>query len=343
MRCNILIVVKEMKYENMLRMTQHLSSRNYYTHEDDNLEITFEHLEFIEPAGALLFLATMDKIKELEVPYEIKPINHLKRSAISYGETMGIFQKLGISNAPSYSSGSTYIAPTKIIISDVYKEIELIGETVEDYFETISIRIVNKALSIVGFGITETVKDLFIFVVREMIRNIFDHSKSPHFYYALQSYRTIGCVEVVIADVGVGLLRTVPFDIEERWLGKDTDEEAIRKAVIPGLSAYSNHTYAPEDYKNSGYGLALVKKIIQRTDGLFSLASGTKSITFTSEGENVVECDVPGTIVRMRIQLDKLANANFEEVLTEAENEAKTRGYQHTPSTASRTVKSKKV
>lgn len=339
----LLIVVKEMKYENMLRMTKYLCSKDYYLKDSEDLRITFEHLEFIEPAGALLFLTTMDKIRGLKVPYGIEPINHLKRSAISYGETMGIFQQLGISDAPSYTSGATYIAPTKIKIQEVFRKLDDVGESIESYYETISDKIVGKALRLVDSEVDEGVRDLFIFVVREMIRNIFDHSQSPHYYYASQAYRANNSVEVVIADVGVGLLATIPFDVEERWFGKDTDEEAIRKALTPGISALSNHSYAPEDYKNSGYGLALVKRIIQRTDGLFSIASGTKSITFTAEEEIINNCDINGTIVRMRLQLDKLESVSFQEILDEAENEAKIKGFKQIPSTASKTIKSKKI
>lgn len=332
-----------MKYENMLQMTEHLLSKNYYLDKDSKLRISFDELEFIEPAGAVLFLSTVDKIKESQIPYEIEPIAHLKKSAISYGETMGIFQKLGISDAPSYNSGATYLAPTLVELRDVHQKLNASGESVEEYYEKISELIVKKALKLLDSNIAEDVKDLFVFVVREMIRNIFDHSEAPHFYYALQSYKASNCVEVVIADAGVGLLATIPFDCEEEWMGQNTDEEAIRRAIIPGLSAQSNHGYAPEYYKNSGYGLALVKRIIQHTEGLFSIASGEKSVTYKLEEELVHNCDVKGTIIRMKIQLDKLGTVNFQEILKEAENEAKGKGFEHTPSRASKTVKSKNI
>lgn len=333
-----MLIVEEMKYENMLNMTAHLYNNNYYLGSEEGVKITFKNLKFIEPAGAVLFLSTMDKIHELQIPYEIEPIDKYRnKSAISYGETMGIFQQIGLSDAPSNSSGFTYLAPTKVEIKEVHKNLE---GSLEQYFEQISELIVIKALKLVGTNLVENVNDLFMFVVREMIRNIFDHAQTSHYYYALQTYKANNCVEVVIADVGVGLLATIPFDIEEKWLEKNTDEEAIKKSLIPGLSAFSNHSYAPEDYKNSGYGLTLVKKIIQRTEGLFSIASGAKSITYTAEEEFVSDCDVTGTIVRMKINLNKLKYVNFKEVLREAETEARDKGFIQTPSTASKTVKS---
>ncbi len=339
-----MIVVKEMKYENMLKMTDHLNSNNYYINSDDGLKITFKHLEFIEPAGAILFLSTMDKIKEENIPYEIEPIDEFrKKSAISYGETMGIFQQIGLSDAPSYTSGSTYIAPTKVTLTEIYRKLGAYDTTIEQYYEDISEKIVIKALDLLNLDLSEEVKELFIYVVREMIRNIFDHSGTPHYYYALQSYRYSNCVEIVIADVGVGLQRTIPFDVEEKWNGTNTDEEAIRKALTPGLSALSNHSYAPDDYKNSGYGLALVKRIIQLSEGLFSIASGKKSLTATTDEEILDDCDINGTVVRMRINLNKLKDVKFESVLAEAEREAKEKGFEQMASTASKTVKSKNL
>lgn len=332
-----MLVVEEMKYENMLKMTAHLYNNNYYLDSEDGVKITFKELRFIEPAGAILFLSTMDKINELQIPYEFEPIDKYKdKSAISYGETMGIFQQIGLSDAPSYSSGLTYLAPKKVEIKKVYEDLE---GSLEQYFEQISELIVLKALELVDTNVVESVNDLFIFVVREMVRNIFDHAQAPH-YYALQSYKASNCVEVVIADIGVGLLATIPFDIEERWFKKNTDEEAIKKSLIPGLSAFSNHSYAPEDYKNSGYGLTLVKKIIQQTEGTFSIASGTKSITYNAEEELVNDCDIKGTIIRMKINLNKLKYVDFQEVLRGAELEARDEGFIQTPSTASKTVKS---
>lgn len=337
-----MIVVKEMKYENMLRLTEHLNTMNYYLNLEEGLKITFEQLEFIEPAGAVVFLSTMDKIKEENIPYEIEPIDEFKRrAAISYGETMGIFQQIGVSDAPSYISGPTYIAPTKIELNTLREEIKIKGITIEQYYEEVSERIVNKALELLGLDISQEVDELFNYVVREMIRNIFDHSNTTHYYYALQSYRYTACVEIVIADAGVGLKSTIPFDIEEVWHGHNTDEEAIIKALTPGLSALSNHSYAPEDYKNSGYGLALVKKIIQNSEGLFSIASGKKSLTATSGEEIFEDCDIKGTVIRLRINLNNLKGINFEEVLEEAEKEAKEKGYDQKASTASKTLKSK--
>ncbi|MCJ7843626.1 ATP-binding protein [Lederbergia sp. NSJ-179] len=338
-----MISIVNMKYDNMMRMTKHLDEKKYYSDEPDVLTFQFTSLNFIEPAGAIILLSTIDRLREDAIPYEIEPIDNINRDAISYGKTMGIFQKLGISDAHSFSQGSNYIAPTKVVLADLFDSLDFQGKTIETYYDEVSTKIVKKILRDLGMGSNDVVRDLFEFVVREMIRNIFDHSQTTHFYYGSQLYPTTNSVELVIADLGLGLLKTIPFDIEETWFGEPTHEDAIRKAVIPGLSALSNHAYAPEDYKNSGYGLALVKRIVERTNGHFSIASGKKTITYSLSGESVEDCDIKGTLIRMRINLDKLNTIDFDEILEDAKKEASSKGYSSSPSSASQKVKSQRV
>ncbi|MED3054937.1 hypothetical protein CON42_12380 [Bacillus thuringiensis] len=338
-----MISVVNMKYDNMMRMTKYLDEKKYYVNEPEGLTFQFSSLDFIEPAGAIIFLSTIDRLREDAIPYEMEPIDSLNREAISYGKTMGIFQKLGLSDAHSSGQGSNYIAPTKVVLAELFDSLHSQGKTIETYYDEIATKIVGKILRDIGMGNNDVVKDLFEFVVREMIRNIFDHSKTKHFYYGSQLYPAANSVEVVIADLGLGLLRTIPFDIEETWFDEPTHEDAIRKAMIPGLSALSNHAYAPEDYKNSGYGLALVKRIVERTNGYFSIASGKKTITYSLSGESVEDCDIKGTLIRMRINLDRLNTIDFDEMLEDAKTEASCKGYSTSPSTASQKLKSQGV
>lgn len=338
-----MINIINMKYDKMMKMTKHLEEQNYYVNTDDKLKFYFSNLNFIEPAGAIIFLSTIDRLKENEIPYELESIQNLERDAISYGETMGIFQKLELSSARSFSEGTNYIAPTKIVLAELFDALNDQNKSIEIYYDEISAKIVQKVLKNLAFQADEAVRNLFEFALREVVRNIFDHSETPHFYYGSQLYPATNSVEVVIADVGIGLLNTVPFDIEETWFSSPSDEEAIRKAIIPGLSALSNHAYAPEDYKNSGYGLALVKRIVEKTDGVFSIASGKKTITYDLLGEIIEDCDVKGTLIRMKINLSNLNLVNFDEVLEDARKEAVSKGYSGSPSTASQKLKSQNI
>ena len=326
-----------MKFSNMLRITKLLQYDDIKS--SDKLTFSFSNLKFIEPAGAVLFLSTIDMLAEEGVSYDFEPIDDIHSSAVSYGKNLGIFQQLNLCQDHSYKLGKTYISPKKVAIKDVHE----LNPQIEKFYEKFSNGIVSHSITMLDYSVEDEVKELFTFVVRELIRNIFDHSLTNHFYFASQKYPKSEFVEVVICDEGCGLRATVPFDVEERWYDQDTDENAIRKAVLPGITAESNHAYASEDYKNSGYGLALVRKIIEKTDGEFGIATGTKAINFHKSGESVNECHIKGTLVRMRINVHNLSTINFRELVSEAQNEAKKYGVYREPSRASQTLKSKEL
>lgn len=338
-----ILYIVNCNYEKMLKLSKHLEENDYYQDGEDKIHFSFEKLRFIEPAGAVIFLSIMDNIIKANYEYHLEPIENLNQGAISYGETMGFFQKLGLSTARSSTVGNTYIAPTKVVLKDLHAQLRTESKTIEYYYDEIAEDIVNRNLRDSNIGNQVNIKDLFIFVIREMIRNVFDHSESEHYYYMSQLYSGADSVEVVLADLGVGLINTIPFDVEYKWFNELTDEAAIHHAILPGLTAQSNHAYAPEDYKNSGYGLALVKRIIEETGGCFAIATGKTSISFQSTGETVKECDFPGTLIRMRINLRELAKVDFDEVLKETQRVAMELGFETIPSSASKTLKSKSL
>src|SRR5699024_4389732 len=150
----------------------------------------------------------------------------------------------------------------------------------------------------------DKIYELFTYVVRELVRNIFDHSGSEYFCYGSQFKPKTKEVEFVISDRGVGLQKTIPFDIEETWYGRDTTENAILKAFTPGITAASNHSYASTNYLNSGFGLAMTKNIILAAGGTMSLGTGDRTITFTHNSEAFKECSIQGTIIRVRVDLE---------------------------------------
>lgn len=338
-----MINIINMRYDKMMEMTKFLHENNYFKEGNSELKFSFSSLDFIEPAGAIIFLSTIDKLNIYNIPYELESIENLNRDAVSYGKTIGMFQELGLSEAHSFDYGKTYISPTKVRVSEIHQSLREQKKSTEDYYDEVSSLIVSKALQGFEYDFSEEVNNLFVYVVREMVRNIFDHSKTDHFYYGSQMYPALGSVEVVIADLGEGLFETVPFDMEDEWFKELTDEDAIRRAIIPGLTAASNHSYAPDDYKNSGYGLALVQRILQKTEGIFSIASGEKSLTFSSEDETVNDCNIKGTLIRMRIKLNELEKIDFCEILKDAQKEALEKGFHDTPSSASKRIKSHRI
>lgn len=331
--------IREMKYDNMIRMNQTLHKLVETSEFLSKFIFDFNNLKWIDPSGAVLLLETIENLREKDIFVDFIPLEDTSKSAISYGINIGIFQKLGLSEAVSKEEGDTYLAPKKINRFDVQTFLEEKKENFEYYFEYISEKISKKVLRYEKLNYDDRLSELFSYVIRELIRNIFDHSESEYFYYGSQFIPSTSIVELVIADRGLGLKHTVPFDVEERWLNKDTTEHAIIKAFTPGITAASNHAYASEDYLNSGYGLAMVKRLVLAADGILSLATSDRTITFSEDNQKFKNCEIQGTIIRIRVDLEKLSMVNFEKQLMLVEREAKSLGATSKPSRRSKTLK----
>lgn len=313
------ILIKNMKYNDMIKVTNECKNC------EEEINFDFNELQFIEPAGAVVFLSYIEYLQELNKSVSFTPLSEPMNKAISYGCSMGIFQQLGLIDSQVYQQGSTYIAPKKVHLNQIeVKE--------EEFFDVFSSDLTSRIMP--NIESDDNKYRLFQYVIREIIRNVFDHSESETFRYSVQMYPKNNLIEVAISDLGVGLKETVPFDIEDRYLKKTTDRDAIHKAMEPGVSNYSNHPYAPEDYKNSGYGLTLIRKIVEKCDGKLSIATGESSLTFSNKtNENYDECNVKGTIIRIKIDSQKLENIDFEEVLNSVETYDK-----NAPSVASKSL-----
>lgn len=322
----------------MINMNKYINEQLDAKEETLEFSFNFDQLKWIDPSGTVILLETIENLREKAIPVHFDPLKDIWKSAISYGLTMGIFQKLGLSETSSYKEGETYLAPRKIYRSEVYEYLDNNGKHIEFYFDYISEKISEKVLRFNHWDYDEEVTELFTYVVRELIRNIFDHSETPYFYYGSQYIPLTREVELVIADRGVGLKDTIPFDIEERWFNKDTTEAAIKKAFTPGITAGSNHSYASQDYMNSGFGLAMVKSIISEAGGILSLATDDKTITFVNDTHHIKSCYVKGTMLRMRVDLNKLTQVNFKTQLEKVEKEAKFLGISSEPSRKSKTL-----
>lgn len=139
------ISIRNMKYPNMIRMNQYIHEQLEKGGGVSSVTIDFDKLKWIDPAGAVVFLETIENLREKEIKVDFSPLN-TEKSAISYGIAMGIFQKLGLSNSDSKEEGGTYLAPKKITMIEVSDFLEKESKQLEFYFEHISEKISKKVL-----------------------------------------------------------------------------------------------------------------------------------------------------------------------------------------------------
>lgn len=97
--------------------------------------------------------------------------------------------------------------------------------------------------------------------MRELIRNVLEHSQSENFWYTGQYQPTKGIVEVAILDEGIGMKKS---SMKNRKLSIKDDEDAIRLAIQAGISKSGVGRVGRDEYDNSGFGLYMITNFCRK-------------------------------------------------------------------------------
>lgn len=156
------------------------------------------------------------------------------------------------------------------------------------------------------------------FVIRELLRNIPEHSQSRTIWYCAQYWPSHDLVELAILDEGVGISKTLADSYEFRKLYKN-DYEALKLALEPGVSGTFSSTrrsIGTGDWQNSGYGLYMVSQMCAELGASFIIASGDSAIRIAKENGEIkqtkYDTHMDGTAIQIRICPSK--NVNYDQV-----------------------------
>jgi hypothetical protein len=115
-------------------------------------------------------------------------------------------------------------------------------------------------------------------------------------FAAAQRFKNTQEIEIAIVDLGRGIaasLSTNPDHAEEA----EDDISAIHAAIRPLVTA------TPE--RNSGYGLALTRFLLEMNDGRLIVWSGEGRVQFGERHIKKRVQDLPGTVVALRLHTDR--------------------------------------
>ena len=160
----------------------------------------------------------------------------------------------------------------------------------------------------------------YIFV--ETIRNVYEHSEDDSVYVAAQKWPRFGLLEIAIADSGCGIAHSL-----KRRFSKYDDKNLLYLSCQPGVSACSNFSYLDKEdgWRNSGYGLYLLRKLAIAYGGSFLICSGKNALWQTQSGVREIDTDYTGTAIAIRIKTN--TGIDFEatrnRILKEGELKAK--------------------
>lgn len=131
----------------------------------------------------------------------------------------------------------------------------------------------------------------------ELAENVHFHADTPHGgFAAAQTFKNSKEIEVAIVDLGVGIAASLRQNPEHAHEAED-DVAAINAAIRPLVTA------TPK--RNSGYGLAFTRFLLEMNSGRLIVWSGEGWVQFGEKpAEKTVE-SMPGTLVVLRLHTDR--------------------------------------
>ncbi|MBY3513728.1 ATP-binding protein [Rhizobium laguerreae] len=269
------------------------------TGNSEEVVIDFSRVKFMTPAWSVLVGGLLRQSKKEKPDIKRKAIN-FKR--LSYAAHIGFFEYFGLNygQKPDEAFGSdTYVPICIRRIDEVRKlaseKFTAVGDILHDEAERLS--------TILTRTDTGDLQDTLAYSIREILRNVVEHSEAEDFVFTAQYWPGSRKVEVVVADQGIGLATSLS---ENPGLNIANDEEALKQAILPGISskAWRNKKHYDE-WANSGYGLFMTANLCSH-GGSFALISGGKMLRKDQDSETFLPFRWPGTVVVMQIDTEKI-------------------------------------
>lgn len=301
--------------ENIINLNKRLNFLNCMNlpliikeYEQEPITINMFNTEFGTPFGILFTALTL---RYLSNPH--KNTNELKvhptSEFCSYAAHIGFFKtinnEINFGNAPGEANANQNFTPITKIDLSVYKN--------KDNDE-IGVLIENKAkeLTDILFDDSNDIKDVLVFLIREILRNIPEHSNAEEAWYSAQYWRN-GMAEVAIFDNGIGIRKSLKSNMNYNSQ-INSDEDAIKFAMRPGISKSFSRCKKNKPrgvWDNSGYGLYMVKEITTKFGGEFGLVSGDKYFFANGNNERWGTTEYNGTAIKIKINRNRINNKDF--------------------------------
>lgn len=257
---------------------------------NEDLVFNFSNYGENNPFSNLLIINTLRQYKK---KYSDASLRCAPKTSDGYLSHIGFYKACGIQygKEPGEAhASSNYVPITKINMygTDFYRSIE---EKANQLAATLQF---DKGL-----------QEMLAYIFVETVRNVYEHANTEHVLVAAQKWPTLGLVEIAISDDGCGVIDSLGRLFSTDSVG------LLRLACKPGVSAKSNYRYLAKDdpWRNSGYGLYIMKELALAYDGSFILCSGEHAIRYLnddngSEVERLFDTTYHGTTIGIRFRTD---------------------------------------
>ncbi|MBU17819.1 MAG: hypothetical protein CL725_08970 [Chloroflexi bacterium] len=270
--------------------------------DSDEYVLDFDRMRHVEPFGMLLVSSEIRKLARRNCAPKIVCSNFKHHT---YAAHMGFFRSFDLAhgNAPGEARGSSNYLPITILeTAEVEQEAFRAGVEVGAQIEAISGRM-SAMLCGEDAG---AMFDTLTYSIREIVRNVVEHSGAERFGICAQHWPSKRRVEVAILDKGIGLRASLS---RNPHIDTSDDKKAVNYALMPAVSgkAFKGARQRRGNWINSGFGLYMTNRIC-RNGGNFFIASGDTGMLLTrGEGKRYYSCAFDGTAVRMTMDTSRLA------------------------------------
>lgn len=163
--------------------------------------------------------------------------------------------------------------------------------------------------------------DTVQYSLREIIRNIFEHSGSSICAYCAQYWPTRNRVQLAIVDEGMGIFPSLTQNPKFKHL---TPRQAVQYSLLPGVSGNYVDLQGQTTnsvWRNTGYGLYMTSRLARRR-GWFTVISSGHMILLRGKDKQVLSTkNFKGTMISLDFFVDQ--DASLSSYLRELAEEGK--------------------
>jgi hypothetical protein len=268
-----------------------------------NYVFDFKNLRRIDPFSLLCLSSEMQLFKHNNPNCTFSAKNYEHRT---YEAHMGFFQSFGLKYGKlpgEANNNNNYIPITLYNVQEIKNSARDLlippGEYLTDRANEIS--------EILTRGSSAELKEVLTYCIREIFRNIVEHSQSSMFGFCAQYLPTMNKVIFAVLDRGIGINNSIS---QNPKLNIENDLQAIYESLKPGISGkvYSGQKNKPKgDWANSGYGLFMTSNIC-RKGGSFFIASNSKGILQSLNSTKEFDLNIVGTGLILTIDTNQISN-----------------------------------
>lgn len=266
----------------------------------DRIRLQFEDPSFFSPFSMLFIAAKLRSLRSRNKRLTIELKNH---ECLPYPAHMGFFKMFGCDYGREVGEAwgsENYLPITCLSKSSLYQNasdqwVEM-GDLIQREADRIA-RVITRDRSE-----NEEMFNALSYSIRELLRNVFEHSGSNEVYYCAQYWPRSEKVEFSIADFGIGIRRGLGTNPNFRF---PTDKQAIEYSLLPSVSGKTHLPRTSETWFNSGYGLYMTNRLA-RNGGNFVLASGNTAIHLSRKTKTNYQTAFPGTALRFNLDVSNI-------------------------------------